>query len=45
MEKYLTIMKSRFRFSHEFCYIPSDDLSHLLNNTEIIVNLEKDGTQ
>ena len=41
--KYLTWEKTRFRISHEFCYIPADDIFHLLNEKGVNVKVQYKG--
>ena len=43
LAKFLTLKKHRFRFSHDFCYIPVDDIFDLLNKKGINVNILQDG--
>lgn len=39
--KFLIWEKHRFRFFHEICYIPVEDIFDLLNEKGINVNLQK----
>ena len=43
--KLLTWEKQRFRFSHEFCYVPTDDIFQLLNEKSLKVNIQHEGNK
>ena len=45
LAKFLTWEKQRFRFSHEFCYVPTDDIFQLLNEKSLKVNIQHEGNK
>ena len=43
LAKYLTVYQKRFIFSHEFIYIPTDDIYKIMRREGTIVNVQKHG--
>ena len=40
LARYLTLFKTRFRFSHDFCYVPIEDILRILEKNGVAVAIQ-----